>query len=158
MELGEALERRAIARVLRSNPQWRLSAVFGLIDTGGSLAVVLGSMTVQELLLEPGFALPEDDGPLIDVETLARARRVDGRAYDRLVLEVLVEARRPVRASYLVARVGGPRWKLQAAMRRLVGASAVTRSGVTSDTRYMCESSVHGDTEHRVDSNRSKSR
>lgn len=39
-------------------------------------------------------------------------------------------------AAYLRARVGGPRWKLQASLRRLVNAGLVERSGSTSATRY----------------------
>jgi hypothetical protein len=52
------------------------------------------------------------------------------------VFEVLYEARGDVGAGYLRARVGGPRWKLQDSLGRLIAAGKVIKIGSTSATRY----------------------
>lgn len=67
---------------------------------------------------------------------LEHALALSGAAFDAEVLAVLREAGDAVAAGYLSARVGGPRWKLQASLGRLVRAGLVTRRGATSDTRY----------------------
>lgn len=73
---------------------------------------------------------------LIDQDRLTRASESTGADFDAEVLEVLCEAGHEVAAAYLRERVGGPRWKLQASLGRLVKARLVERRGTTSSTRY----------------------
>lgn len=73
---------------------------------------------------------------LIDQARLTRASESTGADFDAEVLEVLREAGHEVAAAYLRERVGGPRWKLQASLGRLVKARLVERRGTTSSTRY----------------------
>ncbi|PRQ03416.1 hypothetical protein ENSA5_16220 [Enhygromyxa salina] len=132
-------EKVALVTVLRSHPEWTLGEVLEYLDQGGARALALRGLTLRELLTEPDagcLSLPDDDGPVIDVARLERAKRVRAEAFDQLVEEVLTEAGRPVGAGYLRARVGGPRWKLQGALRRLVAAKVVVRTGSTSATLY----------------------
>jgi hypothetical protein len=134
-------ERRAIVAVLRSHPEWTLGQVCGQLERDAPIATVLGKLTLGELLLsEPELELhqrPPDDGPPPDRGRLEVARRSVGERFDACICEVLHEAGdRPVRAAYLRARVGGPRGKLQAALRRLIAANVVERSGSTNGTRY----------------------
>jgi hypothetical protein len=135
--LLEHAERRAVLEVVRSHPEWTLDRIAELLDRGGARALVLGTLTVSELL---DHMLAADDGQAgakIDRRRLARARRLSGPEFDALVREVLLEALgRPVAACYLRARLGGPRWKLQAALGRLVAAGLAQRCGTTSSTRY----------------------
>lgn len=122
-------------QLLRAHP----GATLGdLVDLPGAAGQVLRSLTLGELL-----ALGSDE----QAERLATAGKLQGRDFDDLVLRVLAEheqrmAETGIRfnlglsRAQLIERVGGPRWKLQASMRRLVGAGKVTRSGITSGTRY----------------------
>lgn len=132
--LLRAAERRAVVSVLRSHPEWTLDHLAAVLEDGGARAPVLGSLTVGELLDD---VAPTDYGLPIDPRRLTAARRARGHEFDAYVYEVLAEVDgRRVRASYLRARVGGPRWKLQAALRRLSAAALVHRTGTTSGTRY----------------------
>ncbi len=124
-------ERRVVVEVLRSHPQWTLDHLADLLDRGGARALVLGSLTVGELLADV-FPGSEDGGPPISPRRLSAASQARGREFDAYVREVIAEATRPVAASYLRARVGGPRWKLQAALGRLILAGLVERRGMTS--------------------------
>lgn len=134
--------RKAAIKVVRGHPEWTLAELSGQIETGGSVAKILGSVTIHELISPDGAAVvvPDDGGPPILQGRLERARRAMGAEFDDFVRAVLVEAHAPVAASYLRARVGGPRWKLQDSLRRLVDAELVARSGVTSGTRYVARS------------------
>jgi hypothetical protein len=129
--VGE-LPRLAVARTLRTHPEWSLASVFGVIERGGPRADTLGRLTIAELL--GGDA--SEDCPYIDRVRLARALRQRGAKFDQVVFDVLCEARGDVGAGYLRERVGGPRWKLQDSLGRLVAAGRVVRSGNTSTTRY----------------------
>jgi hypothetical protein len=133
--LNEA-ERRALVAVLRSRPDLTLEKLQDCFS--GRYGAILRTITVRELLeTQIDIDLPEDGGPLIDRSALEQAKRVNGQAYDAFVLRAIRGAGgEPVSASYLRARVGGPRWKLQASLRRLVDAGEVERDGVTSSTRY----------------------
>jgi hypothetical protein len=133
--LNEA-ERRALVAVLRSRPELTLDKLQDFFD--GRHGATLRTITVRELLeAEIDIELPTDGGPIIDRAALEQAKRLTGEAYDACVYEALCSAGgRPVSASYLRARVGGPRWKLQGSLRRLVDAGEVERDGVTSSTRY----------------------
>ena len=128
-------QRHAAIVVIRAHPEWSLSK---LVSYEGPYAATIASLTIHDLInANVEFELPEDGGPPISLALLDQARRAQGARYDRLVLRVLVEANRPVQAAYIEARVGGPRWKRQAALRRLVEAGTVRRSGTTSATNYI---------------------
>ena len=132
-------ERRAVVRVVYSHPDWTLGDLLGYAERGGAHSDVVRGLTIGELLSGPeqgSLALPCDGGPVIDMVRLEQAKRAQGEAFDRLLAQVLAEVDRPVSAGYLRARVGGPRWKLQAALGRLVAAKIAVRTGVTSATRY----------------------
>ena len=133
--LNEA-ERRALVAVLRAKPELTLEDLQDCFT--GRHGATLRTITVRELLdARVELELPEDGGPPIDRGALEQAKRVNGTEYDAYVLRAVCSAGgRPVSASYLRARVGGPRWKLQGSLRRLVDAGEVERSGVTSSTRY----------------------
>lgn len=125
--------------VLRSHPGWTLGELLDHVGAANPRADVLASLTLGELMTDPRLAIvavPDDGGPLIDNDRLARARRSSGASFDRIVLEVIAEARRPIGAAYLRARVGNQRWKLGASLRRLISAGRIRRSGSTSATRY----------------------
>ena len=133
-------ERRAIVTVLRSHPEWTFGQVLEHLERGGPRSTVLRDLTIRELVTEPDtdvFELTIDNGPPINRSKLETAKRAQGEQFDAYVLEVITEAGgRPVAAGYVRARVGGPRWKLQASFRRLVHAGQLRRSGRTSATRY----------------------
>jgi hypothetical protein len=133
--LNEA-ERRALVAVIRSRPELTLDKLQDCFT--GRYGATLRTITVRELLeTEIDIELPEDGGPLIDRSALEQAKRLNGPAFDAHVLRAISSAGgEPVSASYLRARVGGPRWKLQNSLRRLVDAGDVERDGVTSSTRY----------------------
>lgn len=133
--LNEA-ERRALVAVLRARPDLTLEKLQDCF--GGRYGATLRTITVRELLeAEVDLHLPDDGGPAIDRAALELAKRSTGEAYDACVLRALCSAGgRAVSASYLRVRVGGPRWKLQGSLRRLVDAGDVERRGVTSSTRY----------------------
>jgi hypothetical protein len=132
---------RTVAAALRAHPEWSFEALLTLAARDSQWSAALRSLTVGELLAgthDVRFALPNDAGPMIDLDGLERARHRTGKDYDDLVHAVLVEAGRAVGSRYLVARVGGPRWKLLASVWRLVESGHATRTGVTSATRYCC--------------------
>jgi hypothetical protein len=123
LESVSELPRLAVARTLRAHPEWSLANVFGVIERGGPRADALGKLTIAELL---------DN----DRARRSRAMGLQGPQFDQLVFEVLREAGGDVASSYLRARLGGPRWKMQDSLGRLVGAGRVVRRGATSATRY----------------------
>lgn len=129
-------ERRALVAVLRSRPELTLDKLQECFS--GPYGATLQSITVRELVeTKIDLELPKDGGPVIDRSALERAKRLVGEAYNDCVLKAIWSAGgREVSASYLRARVGGPRWKLLGALRSLVEAGKVERSGVTSSTRY----------------------
>jgi hypothetical protein len=133
--LNEA-ERRALVAVLRSRPDLTLDKLQDCFT--GRYGATLRTITIRELLeTETDIELPDDGGPLIDRGALEQAKRLNGPAFDACVLRAVCSAGgQPVSAGYLRARVGGPRWKLQGSLRRLVDAGDVERDGVTSSTRY----------------------
>jgi hypothetical protein len=133
--LNEA-ERKALVAVLRSRPELTLEKLQDCFV--GRYGDTLRTITVGELIeLSVEIDLPEDGGPPIDRSVLELAKHSNGEIYDGLVHDVLVAAGgHAVSASYLRARVGGPRWKLQGSLRRLVEAGRIHRNGVTSSTRY----------------------
>jgi hypothetical protein len=126
------LQRLVVARTLRAHPEWLFANVAGIIERGGPRADALGRLTVAELAqADVGEVCPD-----IDRARRWRAMQRNGAAFDRLVFEVLCEAPGPVGASYLRARLGGPRWKLQASLHRLLADEKIERTGKTSAVRY----------------------
>jgi hypothetical protein len=126
-------------RVMHLHPEWTFGDLLGYVGGGGTRSAALRGLTMSELLTGPeegSLALPCDGGPAVDVVRLEQAKRAHGEEFDRLLAQVLAEAGRAVSAGYLRARVGGPRWKLQAALGRLVVDEIAVRTGVTSATRY----------------------
>jgi hypothetical protein len=132
LESVAELPRIAVARTLRAHPEWSLENLFGVIERGGPRADALGRLTIADLL---DFGAIEGR-PIIDHARRSRAMQQSGSKFDQLVLEVVCEALEDVAAGYLRARLGGPRWKLQGSLGRLVAAGKVVRSGTTSATRY----------------------
>jgi hypothetical protein len=135
--LNEA-ERRAVVAALRARPELTLEKLQDFFR--GRYGATLRTITVRELLeTDTHFDITDDGGPPIDHGALEQAKRLSGDAFDQRMLEVIRDAgNRAVSASYLRARVGGPRWKLQASLRRLADLGQVERTGVTSSTRYRC--------------------
>jgi hypothetical protein len=133
--LNEA-ERRAVVAALRARPELTLEKLQDFFR--GRYGATLRTITVRELLeSESRVDVSDDGGPPIDRSALEEAKRLSGDAFDQRMLEVIRNAgARAVSASYLRARVGGPRWKLQASLRRLADLGQVERTGVTSSTRY----------------------
>ena len=124
--LVREVERRAVLLALREHPEWTLADLDAGMEASPALTKALDSVTVSAL-----WAILDE--PPVRLEL---ARRVDGPEFDAIVHKVLVEAGEPVRAAYLRARVGGPRWKLQASLLRLVSRRLARRRGKTSDTSW----------------------
>jgi hypothetical protein len=110
-----------VASLLREHPDATLG---DLVDLPSAVGQTLRSLTIRDLLA------------LGSADRLTAAAKLQGRDFDELVLRELAEHGRSMSRAELIERVGGPRWKLQASMRRLEGACRVTRSGITSATRY----------------------
>jgi hypothetical protein len=138
--LLEYAERRAVLTVLRRHPEWTLGHVLRELERSGPRAPVLRDLTLGELFEDPDeldqIAAKTDGGPPVDRKRLEAAKKLTGADFDDCVRAVIDEAGSPVAASYLRVRVGGPRWKLQGSLRRLVSSGVVKRSGSTSATRY----------------------
>ena len=99
------------------------------IAAEGAYARTLGELTLRELA--------EAFSSCGQRSRFARAACAKGEAFDAFMLEVLREAApREVAASYLSARLGGPRWKLRHSLARLESQGLVIRKGATSDTTY----------------------
>lgn len=135
--LLQQAERRAVVTVLRSRGDLTLERLCSLLTAEGSKRDVLRSLTLAELLAEPPKqVLPRDGSPPIDLARLQAAQHSSHAAFDHYLRQVLAEAAQPVGASYLRARLGGPRWKLASALARLIDSGIVERTGTTSATRY----------------------
>ena len=118
-------DRDTLVLVFRSHPEWTLGQLLEL--DGTETGKWLERVRVGDLWTK---------AERVDLNGLARAMKLRGPEFDACVLEVIREAPGVVGASYLRARVGGPRWKLQASLGRLAAAGEVQRSGSTSATRY----------------------
>jgi hypothetical protein len=133
-------ERRAVLVVLRRHPEWTLGHLFSEIQQNGARGHVLRDLSLGELFEDPDhldqIASATDGGPPVDRKRLEAAKKLTSADFDECVRAVIDEAGSPVAASYLRARVGGPRWKLQGSLRRLVNRGVVERSGSTSGSRY----------------------
>jgi hypothetical protein len=116
------------ASVLRDHPDATLG---DLVDLLAAASPALRSVTIAELLEAASHPAVELRGPDFDALVLRALAEHEQRMQDAGVCFDCGMSR-----AELIARVGGPRWKLQASMGRLVGAGKVERSGVTSGTRY----------------------
>lgn len=120
-DIARETERLALVIVLREHPEWSLADLLERMEADDPRSTTLRRLTVRELMTDPGI-------PRV---RLVQARRASGHAFDELVCRVIVEVGRRVGASHL----GGPRWKLQASLARLVAAvrdgtrGAVSRDG-----------------------------
>lgn len=132
--LEHELNKRTLIRVLHRMRSRSLGELADFICHAGKDGARLGALTIDELW---SAADDLDDADTIDGVRLARARRLTGPAYDAIVLEVLREAEGEwVAPSFLEARAGGPRWKRQKSIKRLIEAGKVERTGTTSSTKY----------------------
>lgn len=141
-EYGLALEKYTLVLTLRAHPEWTLRRLLKLACKRGFRTDLLGDVTIGELMTEPDpvpISVGVKGEPPIDLSRRGQAQRAKDRAFDDLMLTVLIEARAWVGASYLRARLGGPRWKLQSSLARLVAAGKVSRRGTTRMTRYCAE-------------------
>ncbi|NVB38223.1 hypothetical protein G6O69_38035 [Pseudenhygromyxa sp. WMMC2535] len=130
-------QRSAVLRVIYGHPEISLGELASFVMSDDPLAPVLRTLTIDELLQVSRTAQGGDSDPsAIDYARLGRAKKATGEDFDELAIEVLTAAGRPVAAAYLRTRLGGPRWKLQASMRRLEAAGVVRRHGQTSGTRW----------------------
>lgn len=131
-DLAARLEHETLRLALRYVSSHSLSELISYIDEGGRFGPTLAQMTVGELCFV-GAVRPLT----IDLDLLSQASAASGKSFDAYVLSVLQQSYpKLVDASYLRARLGGPRWKLQHSLTRLVKAQLVLRIGRTSDTRY----------------------
>ena len=133
-EILEQTERRALAQVVRSHPDWTLERLLAQLD--GPRGKGLAKVTLADLCADPDVLLRFDGGPPINLRRLERAKQATGANFDRYVLRVLERAPGPVCGPYLLARVGGPRWKLKSALARLEAEGLVDQDGATSAMRY----------------------
>lgn len=127
------IQRRAVIDAVRQHPQWRLVDLDHVMESGSRWAKLLRGITVGELrtTLEPlRLEVP------INSERLARAQALSGSDYDAVVFEIVAEAGDWVPSGYVKARAGGPRWKVQQSLGRLVDAGRLKREGKTSATLY----------------------
>lgn len=123
-------QRLALVIAIREHPEWSLANLLERVEAKDDRSALLRRLTVRELMTDPGVELGR--------VRLARARRATGDAFDEMVLAVLVERwPKPVAAFEVRARLGGPRWKLQASLGRLVAAGKADRTGNTSGVRYV---------------------
>jgi hypothetical protein len=133
------LERLAVLRALHSHPEWPIGELLAYAEKGGPRAETLRGLTLAELVSDSQTVSlpPAPQREPIDLDRLRRAETTYGAQFDRLVMEVLLEAGpRDVSAGYVRARLGGPRWKLSASLHRLVSAGTAVRGGNTFGTRY----------------------
>lgn len=122
-------ERLALVIAIREHPEWSLASLFERVEAKDDRGAMLRRVTVRELMTDPGVKVGQ--------VRLARARRATGDAFDEMVLAVLTELwPKPLAAFEVRARLGGPRWKLQASLGRLVAARKAVRKGNTSGVRY----------------------
>ena len=136
-ELLREAERRALIRVIRGHREWTLEHLFSHLE--GVRGAAMGTLSITELCNDDltAITIPTDGGPPIDQARRNLAMRQRGEGFFAQLREVLDRAPGSVNAAYLRARLGGPRWKLQSAMRKLEAQGEVQRTGVTSDTRYI---------------------
>jgi hypothetical protein len=118
--------RLALVIAIREHPEWTLANLLARMDRDDAHALALRELTVEDLTIAPAI------GPV----RLAIAKRATGPKFDAMVHQVVLASTYPIKACELRARLGGPRWKLQASLGRLVDAGKIERIGVTSNTRY----------------------
>ena len=127
------IQRRALIEAIRRHPEWRLADLDDVMESGNDRGKLLRGVTLDELRspLEP-LSL---ESP-INSERLTRAQKLSGPDFDAVVFKIVDEAGDWVPSSYVKARAGGPRWKVQKSLGRLVDAGRLKREGTTSATLY----------------------
>jgi len=126
-------ERHAVLTVMHAHPEWTLGDIMSHVERNGARSAAIRELTLGELMARTAIAA----SPSLKAARLAAALGASGPEFDEHVREVIAEAGgRAVAAAYLRERVGGPRWKLQSSLGRLLNAGLITRSGTTSSTRY----------------------
>jgi hypothetical protein len=128
---GQAVVKTTLLQVLHEHPGWLLRDLGDYFERGGPLANELGAITVAELMAL--HELPPVDPHRAGRE---RAEQLHGPEFDAVVLEIIRDAGNWVKAAYVRERVGDPRWKRQAAIRRLIKTGAIEREGRSSNARY----------------------
>lgn len=122
-------EREALIQTLCQHSEWPMRDVLRYIEQGGAHARTLGELTLRELA--------EGRASCGQRSRRVLAEAVEGEDFDLLMLEVLREVEaREVKAAYLRAQLGGPRWKIRGSLARLEAQGLVIRTGVTSNTAY----------------------
>ena len=118
------IQRRAIIEAIQRHPEWRLGDLDDVMESSSDRGKLLRGVTLDELRkpLEP-LSL---ESP-INSERLARAQKLLGSDFDAVVLEIVDEAGDWVPSSYVKTRAGGPRWKVQKSLGRLVEAGRLKR-------------------------------
>ncbi|WP_232296463.1 hypothetical protein [Plesiocystis pacifica] len=138
-------ERHVLICALRQHPSWTLGELLDYLAQGGERAETLRAVRLEELISQEGVVVAgirAHNKGLVQ-ERLEAARQATGELFDDFVREVLDEAMSDpevehgwIDGRFLRDQVGGPRWKLQASLTRLVDAGQVERKGKTSSTRY----------------------
>ena len=137
-QLDEAI-RPALASLVRSQHALTIGQLAVLLE--GEHGEVLGELTIAELeaASRASFMVAWDGGPSIDMAMRRAAMRARGEEFLSHMRHVFHSAPGPINASYLRARLGGPRWKLQTAVRKLEELGEVSRRGKTYGTVYVCQ-------------------
>lgn len=120
--LAPTLTREALATMIRAHP-----------DTTLAQLAELGPTLLERVRVGDLFAAGLSAG---EIKRLRHAEQLRGREFDACVAEVVAAAGRAVASGYVRARVGGPRWKVQKSLGRLVDAGRLARTGTTSTTLY----------------------
>lgn len=138
-------EHHVLVCALREHPSWTLGELVDYVVQGGERAQTLRAVRLEELIGREGVVVVgrrAHNKGLVQ-ERLEAAQQATGELFDEFVREVLDEAMSDpdvdqgwIDARFLRDQVGGPRWKLQASLTRLVNAGQVERKGRTTSTRY----------------------
>ncbi|EDM78361.1 hypothetical protein PPSIR1_05916 [Plesiocystis pacifica SIR-1] len=139
-------ERHVLVCALRKHPSWTLGELVDYVVQGGERAQTLRAVRLEELIggeQEVVVVGRRAHSKGLVLERLEAARQATGELFDEFVREVLDEAMSDpdvdqgwIDGRFLRNQVGGPRWKLQASLTRLVNAGQVERKGRTNSTRY----------------------
>ncbi len=119
--LASRARRIAGVRVLRTHPQLTLKQLAKLVDQHPDV----GQITVGELATRMSPPRP--------------MRSCSATEYADRMLDLLRREARPLSSGEIRAEVGGRRWDVQAAARRLVEHGLIHRVGETSGTRYFVQ-------------------
>lgn len=124
-DFRDEFHRRVAVRALWLVPHRPLRDLVDLITGDSPHATALQSLTLAEVQEQS-----------IEAQQRAVAVRLVGDDFDQIVLAIVALAREWVKCGYVMARAGGPRWKVQHALVRLADAGELERRGKTSATEY----------------------